>query len=90
MAMEEPKEMTPKGLHDAQLDVFDALRQADEESIKEMLVLGQYEGYQNEPLVRPGSQTETFAALKLFIDNKRWKGTPFYIRTGKKLSLIHI
>lgn len=76
--------MTPKGLHDAQLDVFDSLRQADEESIQDMLVLGQYEGYQKEPLVNPRSQTETFAALQLFIDNKRWKGTPFYIRTGKK------
>ena len=45
MAMEEPGEMTPKGLHDAQLDVFTSLRQADEESISDMLVLGQYDGY---------------------------------------------
>lgn len=84
MAMERPGEMTPKGLHDAQLDVFRSLRPAGEDSIDDMLVLGQYEGYRNEPLVKPDSKTETFAAMRLFIDNKRWKGTPFYIRTGKK------
>lgn len=84
MAMEKPGEMTAKGLHDAQLDVFKAIRQADGETIGDMLVLGQYEGYQGEPLVQPDSKTETFAALRLFIDNERWKGTPFYIRTGKK------
>ena len=90
MAMEEPGEMTPKGLHDAQLDVFTSLRQADEESISDMLVLGQYDGYRQEPLVKPDSKTETFAALKLFIDNTRWKGTPFYIRTGKKTGMREI
>lgn len=84
MAMEQPREMTPAGLHNAQLDVFDSLRQADKTSIRDMLVLGQYEGYRDEPLVNPQSGTETFAALRLFIDNERWEGTPFYIRTGKK------
>lgn len=84
MAMERPGEMTPKGLHDAQLDVFRSLRQAEGASIGGMLILGQYEGYRAEPLVKPDSKTETFAALRLFIDNERWKGTPFYIRTGKK------
>ncbi len=84
MAMEQPEEFSPKGLHDAQLDVFRCLQPADASSIKEMPVLGQYEGYRGEPLVKPDSQTETYAALRLFIDNQRWKGTPFYIRTGKK------
>lgn len=84
MAMEQPAEFTPKGLHDAQLDVFRSLRQPDGSSIGDMLVLGQYEGYRDEPLVNPGSSTETYAALRLFIDNGRWENTPFYIRTGKK------
>lgn len=84
MAMEQPADMSADGLHDAQLKVFKSLRQADGETIGDMLVLGQYEGYQGEPLVSPDSKTETFAALRLFIDNERWKGTPFYIRTGKK------
>ena len=84
MAMEQPEEFSPKGLHDAQLDVFRCLQLADESSIESTLVLGQYEGYRGEPLVKPDSQTETYGALRLFIDNQRWKGTPFYIRTGKK------
>ena len=84
MAMEQPEEFSPKGLHDAQLDVFRCLQPADESSIESTLVLGQYEGYRGEPLVKPDSQTETYGALRLFIDNQRWKGTPFYIRTGKK------
>ncbi len=84
MAMERPEEFSPRGLHDAQLDVFRCLRPADETSIESTLVLGQYEGYRGEPLVKPDSQTETYGALRLFIDNERWKGTPFYIRTGKK------
>ena len=41
--------------------------------------------YRSEPGVAPNSQTETFAALKLFIDNWRWQGIPFYLRTGKRL-----
>lgn len=84
MAMEQPEEFSPKGLHDAQLDVFRCLQPADASSIESTLVLGQYEGYRGEPLVKPDSQTETYGALRLFIDNERWKGTPFYIRTGKK------
>ena len=84
MAMEQPEEFSPKGLHDAQLDVFRCLQPADASSIESTLVLGQYEGYRGEPLVKPDSQTETYGALRLFIDNQRWKGTPFYIRTGKK------
>ena len=77
MAMEQPEEFSPKGLHDAQLDVFRCLQPADASSIESTLVLGQYEGYRGEPLVKPDSQTETYGALRLFIDNQRWKGTPF-------------
>ena len=84
MAMEQPESFTPKGLHDAQLGVFRDLRPAGPETIGDTLVLGQYEGYREEPLVAPDSSTETFAGLRLFIDNERWCGTPFYIRTGKK------
>lgn len=84
IAMERPREMTPEGLHDAQLEVFGSLRPADELTVSDTLVLGQYEGYRSEPLVKPDSRTETFAALRLFIDNERWNNTPFYIRTGKK------
>ncbi len=84
IAMEWPE--SPEKLFDAQIRVLRSLRPAKDVDIKNSLVLGQYEGYQNEKLVKPNSNTETFAALRLFIDNERWWGTPFYIRTGKKLS----
>lgn len=48
-------------------------------------VLGQYEGYQEEQGVKPDSRTETYAALKLFIDHPRWYGVPFYIEAGKEM-----
>ena len=55
------------------------------EKIEESLVLGQYKGYREENAVAEDSMTESYAALKVFLDNDRWKGMPFYIRTGKKL-----
>ena len=66
MAMEQPEEFSPKGLHDAQLDVFRCLQPADESSIESTLILGQYEGYRGEPLVKPDSQTETYGAPAAF------------------------
>lgn len=90
MAMERPDSFTAEGLHDAQQKVLRRLTPATPETIADTLVLGQYEGYRTEPLVAPDSQTETFAGLRLFIDNPRWKGTPFYIRTGKKTGIRQI
>lgn len=49
-------------------------------------IRAQYRGYREEPRVSPDSQTPTYAALKLYIDNWRWKGVPFYLRSGKKLA----
>jgi glucose-6-phosphate 1-dehydrogenase len=49
------------------------------------VVRGQFRGYRNEPGVAPDSQVETFAALRFFIDSKRWTGVPFYVRVGKNL-----
>ncbi len=53
----------------------------------EDVVRGQFRGYRNEAGVAPDSQVETFAALRLHIDNWRWAGVPFYIRTGKRLAV---
>lgn len=83
VAMEFPEQSFDSGMHEAQLRVLRALRPM--ENARESLVLGQYEGYRQEASVAPDSTTETYAALRLFIDNERWWGTPFYIRTGKKL-----
>ncbi len=85
LAMERPSEFTPEAMHTEQLKVLRALRLPDPQDIGESMVLGQYAGYRDEPNVSPDSKTPTYAALKLFVDNPRWKGTPFYIRTGKKL-----
>ncbi|WP_196603472.1 glucose-6-phosphate dehydrogenase [Pectinatus haikarae] len=83
VAMEWPEKFSADAMHDAQIRVLRALRPVAD--IRETLVLGQYEGYHQEQLVKPHSSTETYAALRLFVDNERWWGTPFYIRTGKKL-----
>ena len=85
VAMERPENFYGTQMHAEQLKVLRALRPAGKETIGDMLVMGQYEGYREEPLVAPDSVTETYAGLRLFVDNERWRGTPFYIRTGKKL-----
>lgn len=84
VAMEQPEDQAGAGMHREQMKVLRALRPVERENVKDMLVLGQYKGYKEEPLVSPESDTETYAGLRLWVDNERWKGTPFYIRTGKK------
>lgn len=85
VAMERPENFFGTEMHAKQLKVLRALRPARQDTIGDMMVLGQYGGYREEALVSPESKTETYAGLRLFVDNERWKGTPFYIRTGKKL-----
>ncbi len=81
-AMEPPAGRDPDTLKEAQLAVFRAIQAADPEHY----IRGQYDGYLDTPGVAPGSTTETYAALRLDIDNWRWSGVPFYIRTGKHLA----
>lgn len=69
-----------------QKEVLEHLRVIDASNVKDSVVLGQYEGYCLEEEVDPTSNVETYAALKVHIDHKRWKGVPFYIRTGKRCS----
>jgi glucose-6-phosphate 1-dehydrogenase len=80
-AMEPPASSDPETLKDAKLAVFRSM--ADAEASR--CVLGQYEGYRQIDGVAPDSDTETFAALRLEVDNWRWAGVPFLIRTGKRL-----
>lgn len=84
VAMEQPEVFNSTHMHTAQVEVLKSLSPVGQAEIEDTLVLGQYEGYREEPLVSPDSNTETFAGLRLYIDNERWRGTPFYIRTGKK------
>jgi glucose-6-phosphate 1-dehydrogenase len=80
-ASEPPSTPDADGQRDKRVEVFRAMPSADPRHY----VRGQYDGYQEIPGVRPGSQTETFAALRLEIDNWRWSGVPFFIRAGKAL-----
>jgi len=82
MAMEAPTSLEPKPISEEKNKVFRSMlpiRPAD-------VVRGQYVGYRQEEGVSPDSDTETFIALKCHIDNWRWAGVPFYLRTGKRLA----
>ncbi len=80
-AMEPPSGNDPAALKDAMYSVFRSTHDADPAHY----VRGQYDGYLDTPGVDPHSTTETYAALRLDIDNWRWSGVPFFIRTGKHL-----
>ena len=80
-AMEVPSSVEADTLKDAQVALFRAIADADPAHY----VRGQYDGYRDIDGVAPDSQTETYAALRLEIDNWRWAGVPFFIRTGKRL-----
>jgi glucose-6-phosphate 1-dehydrogenase len=81
VAMEPPTALSAQQLRAEKLKVYDAMRPVDVRHV----VRGQYEGYQAEKGVAPGSQTETMIALKAEVDNWRWKGVPFFLRSGKSL-----
>ena len=80
-AMEPPSGSDPETLNDAKRAVFQAMDDAD----PKRYVRGQYEGYRDIDGVRANSATETYTALEVHVDNWRWAGVPFYIRTGKRL-----
>jgi glucose-6-phosphate 1-dehydrogenase len=82
VAMEPPSQLSAKCLRDEKAKVFEALRPIDLSRV----VRGQYKGYRSEPGVAPDSQTETFVAMRMDIDNWRWSGVPFYLRSGKSLA----
>lgn len=79
MAMEPPSAFDARALRDEKVKVLQAIRPPRPEDV----ILGQYEGYLAENGVAPDSRTPTFAALRLSIDNWRWQGVPFYLRSGK-------
>jgi len=95
IAMEPVSTFEAKAVRDEKLKVFQSLRQINPEEVTKQVIRGQYidstirgkkvHSYRNENNVNPQSQTETFVALKFYIDNWRWGGVPFFIRTGKRL-----
>lgn len=95
IAMEAPTHATPDALRDEKLKVLRSLRALSGEAVFKNTVRGQYrsgaidnevvKGYVEEPGVNPDSHNETFVAMRVYIDNWRWAGVPFYLRTGKRL-----
>ncbi|WP_395690182.1 glucose-6-phosphate dehydrogenase [Nocardioides sp.] len=82
MAMEPPTSLAPDPIGEEKLKVFRSMRPIEPHNV----VRGQYAGYRDHEEVADDSDTETFVALKVEIDNWRWAGVPFYLRTGKKLA----
>ena len=82
MAMEPPTALAPRPIGEEKNKVFRSLSPIEPSQV----VRGQYDGYLDEPGVRAHSETETFIALRCEIDNWRWAGVPFYLRTGKRMA----
>lgn len=95
VAMEPPISSSPEAIRSEKLKLFQSLRPIREDQVSRYAIRGQYlssrirgqqvKGYRQEDGVPEDSITETYAALKFYIDNWRWAGVPFYIRTGKRL-----
>ena len=96
VAMEAPKKLEATEIRNKKLQLLKAIRPFTKTAVPKNIIRGQYTkgiaknmkqvGYREEEHVAPGSITETYFAGKFFIDNQRWEGVPFYLRTGKSLS----
>lgn len=94
-AMDAPNALNADSIRNEKVKVLQAMHLADIHNLEKSAIRGQYTagwmkgkpvaGYREEPGVNPESTTPTFVALKLMVDNWRWKGVPFYLRTGKRL-----
>ncbi|GHE33958.1 glucose-6-phosphate dehydrogenase [Sphingobacterium griseoflavum] len=99
VAMEAPEEFESEQIRDRKADLLKSVRRIKREDINHYTVRAQYDAgqinglpkkaYRDEPGVNPLSTTETFVAMKFYIDNERWLGVPFYMRTGKSLQQKH-
>ncbi|PKB73366.1 MAG: glucose-6-phosphate dehydrogenase [SAR202 cluster bacterium Io17-Chloro-G7] len=86
VAMEPPSTLDADSLRNHKVQILRAIRGWSPEEAALNTTLGQYRGYRDENGVAPGSSTPTYAALRLYIDNWRWQGVPFYLRTGKAMA----
>jgi glucose-6-phosphate 1-dehydrogenase len=85
VAMEAPHSLNADVIRDEKLEILQSLRPLRDADIDANVIRAQYAGYTTEPGVDPRSRTETYVALQIFIDNWRWYGVPFLLRTGKRL-----
>ena len=86
VGMEPPASFDPEMVRNERSKLLSAVRPVAEAEVARHTVRGQYRGYADEPEVRRGSQTATYAALRFYVDNWRWHGVPFYLRSGKRLA----
>ena len=96
IAMEPPVSFEADEIRDHKVEVLRAIREIKKDEVHLNAVRGQYDrgwiegkkvtAYRQEPGVEPASNTETFAAMKFFVDNWRWQDVPFYVRTGKRMN----
>jgi glucose-6-phosphate 1-dehydrogenase len=85
VAMEPPISFRAEDVRDEKVKVLHAIQPLTADEVRRHVVRAQYEGYRKEPNVAVDSRTETYVALRLVVDNWRWAGVPFYLRTGKRL-----
>lgn len=85
-AMEPPAEFNATALRDEKVKVLKAVQPITSEQVAQYTVRAQYRTYRDEKGVTPGTETPTYAALKFFINNWRWRNVPFYLRSGKALA----
>ncbi len=85
-AMESPAKYNADAVRDEKVKVLSAIQPMTPDEVCRDTLRGQYRGYTSEPDVPPDSQTATFAAMKLGVQNWRWQGVPFYLRSGKAMS----
>lgn len=99
VAMEPPVSLEAGEIRDRKVDVLKSIRRITPDKVDHYAVRGQYgkgsvngvevKGYRQEEDIAPNSNTETFAAVKFYLDNERWQGVPFYVRTGKRMKEKH-
>lgn len=85
VAMEPPVSFEASALRNEKVKVLSAITPMTEDQVSHATVRGQYKGYREEEGVDPNSMTATFGAVRLFVNNWRWQGVPFYLRSGKNL-----
>ena len=86
VCMEPPVSFGAEAVRDEKVKVLHAVTRLTDADIRNNVVRAQYDGYRREPRVAADSRTETYVAVRLMLDNWRWAGVPFYLRTGKRLT----